>query len=48
MGNEEAEEVRHFRRFLHRSEIAYAYYNNHYSGFGLGFIALFRKLRKSS
>ncbi|MGH9396723.1 MAG: DUF72 domain-containing protein [Terriglobia bacterium] len=34
--------VRYVRQFLHRGEIVYAYYNNHYGGYGPGSIALFR------
>lgn len=33
--------VRYVRQFLHRGEIVYAYYNNHFAGFGPGSIALF-------
>jgi uncharacterized protein YecE (DUF72 family) len=40
--------VRYVRQFLHRGEVVYAYYNNHYAGFGPGSIALFSKLCKHS
>lgn len=33
--------ARYIRQFLHRGETVYAYYNNHYAGFGPGSIALF-------
>ncbi len=38
--------VRYVRQFLHRGEIVYAYYYNHYGGFGPGSIALFTEIWK--
>jgi uncharacterized protein YecE (DUF72 family) len=40
--------VRYVRQFLHRGEVVYAYYNNHYSGFGPGSIAVFNKIWKKA
>ncbi|MGH9448649.1 MAG: DUF72 domain-containing protein [Terriglobia bacterium] len=39
--------VRYVRQFLHRGEIVYAYYNNHWAGFGPGSIALFNSVWKA-
>jgi uncharacterized protein YecE (DUF72 family) len=36
--------VRYVRQFLHRGEKVYAYYNNHYAGYGPGSIALFHRI----
>jgi uncharacterized protein YecE (DUF72 family) len=36
--------VRYIRQFLHRGEIIYAYYNNHYAGWAPGSIALFHQV----
>jgi uncharacterized protein YecE (DUF72 family) len=40
--------VRYVRQFLHRGDIVYAFYNNHYAGHGPGSIALFYKLLKET
>lgn len=36
--------VRYIRQFLHCGEIVYAFYTNHYTGFGPGSIALFNRV----
>lgn len=36
--------VRYVRKFLRRGKVVYAYYNNHYAGFGPGSIRVFSKI----
>lgn len=36
--------VRYIRQFLHRGEIVYAYFNNHFAGWAPGSIALFQRV----
>lgn len=40
--------IRHIREFLKQDRVVYAYYNNHYAGFGPGSVELLRKLWKET
>lgn len=40
--------IRYIRKFLKQQRVVYAYYNNHYAGFGPGSIELFNKVWKET